>query len=171
MPTSRLFGGSRPTSRPLISTRRGVGSTNPAMIRSVVVLPQPEGPSSVRNSPSSTVRSSAASASTSPYRCSTPSSTTLGGRFVGEHASPADGPVPSLNIGRLVHLAEIDAIHLGEILRRQTQEGVFGIGLQLGERALVHRHLSALGQDRDLHWLGQELVDDTLDPLVVLCDL
>src|SRR5262245_9895338 len=167
MPTSRLFGGSRPTSRPLISTRPAVGSTNPAMIRSVVVLPQPEGPRSVRNSPSSTVRSSAASASTSPYRCSTPSNTTFGGCFVSECASPADGPVPSLDIGRLVHLAEIDAVHLGEVLRRQPQEGVFGIGLQLSERALVHRHLSALGQYRDLHGLRQELVDDPLKRLGV----
>src|SRR3954470_16532576 len=125
MPTSRLFGGRRPTSRPLISTCPAVGSTKPAMIRSVVVLPQPEGPSSVRNSPSCTARSSAASASASPYRLSTPSSTTFGRGVAGEFASPADGAVPALDIGCLVHLAEIDAVHLGEVLRRQTQEGVF----------------------------------------------
>ncbi len=33
-----------------------VGSSSPAIIRSVVVLPQPEGPSMTKNSPSSTVK-------------------------------------------------------------------------------------------------------------------
>ena len=33
-----------------------VGSSSPAIMRSVVVLPQPEGPSSMKNSPSSTVK-------------------------------------------------------------------------------------------------------------------
>ena len=33
-----------------------VGNSSPAIMRSVVVLPQPEGPSRQRNSPSSTVK-------------------------------------------------------------------------------------------------------------------
>src|SRR6476659_7543170 len=39
-----------------------VGSSSPAIIRSVVVLPQPEGPSRQRNSPSSTVKLAALTA-------------------------------------------------------------------------------------------------------------
>src|ERR1700688_4275360 len=39
------------------STAPRVGSLNPAMMRSAVDLPQPDGPSRVRNSPARTVRS------------------------------------------------------------------------------------------------------------------
>src|SRR6201995_3646094 len=42
-----------------------VGSSKPATIRSVVVLPQPEGPSSEKNSPPATWRSIASTATTS----------------------------------------------------------------------------------------------------------
>src|SRR5690349_19244628 len=42
--------------------------SRPATERSVVVLPQPEGPSSTRNSPSRTCISSSCSATTSPKR-------------------------------------------------------------------------------------------------------
>ena len=39
-----------------------VGNSSPAIMRSVVVLPQPEGPSRQRNSPSSTVKLAALTA-------------------------------------------------------------------------------------------------------------
>ena len=39
------------TSVPASSMRPASGSSKPAMSRSVVVLPEPEGPSSVKNSP------------------------------------------------------------------------------------------------------------------------
>jgi len=42
------------------------GSSSPAIIRSVVVLPQPEGPSSMKNSPSSTVKVDPSTAAKSP---------------------------------------------------------------------------------------------------------
>jgi hypothetical protein len=38
----------------------------PAMIRSIVVLPQPDGPRNVTNSPSATLRSTSRSATLSP---------------------------------------------------------------------------------------------------------
>ena len=38
-------------SRPVSSTRPASGSSKPAIIRSEVVLPQPDGPSSEKNSP------------------------------------------------------------------------------------------------------------------------
>ena len=51
---------------PSISTVPDVGVTKPAIIRSVVVLPQPDGPSSETNSPSSSVRSTPCTAITDP---------------------------------------------------------------------------------------------------------
>ena len=52
MLTSRLFGGTSVTSVPCRYTVPAVGSSKPAIIRIVVVLPQPDGPSSEKNSPS-----------------------------------------------------------------------------------------------------------------------
>ena len=52
MPALRFQGGSRVTSSPPSRTMPAVGSMKPATMRSVVVLPQPEGPSRTRNSPS-----------------------------------------------------------------------------------------------------------------------
>src|SRR5215216_1333378 len=64
--------------RPSISISPSVGSSNPAIIRSVVVLPQPDGPSSARNSPGCTSRSMRSTATRSPNRFVTPRSTTSG---------------------------------------------------------------------------------------------
>ena len=44
-----------------------VGSSKPATIRSVVVFPQPDGPSKVTNSPFFTSRLKSSTAVTSPY--------------------------------------------------------------------------------------------------------
>src|SRR5215831_1091572 len=52
MLTSRLCGGVLVTSLPCRRTVPVVGSSNPAIIRIVVVLPQPDGPSREKNSPS-----------------------------------------------------------------------------------------------------------------------
>ena len=49
--TGRLSGGSVVTSSPRNSIRPPVGISNPPIIRSVVVLPHPDGPSSEKNSP------------------------------------------------------------------------------------------------------------------------
>ena len=51
---------------PSISIVPASAPMKPAIIRSVVVLPQPEGPSSETNSPSSSSRSKPATAATSP---------------------------------------------------------------------------------------------------------
>ena len=50
--TGRRFGGTPAMSFPSISRRPVVGSSKPAIMRSSVVLPQPEGPSKAKNSPS-----------------------------------------------------------------------------------------------------------------------
>ena len=51
MPKPRLCGGTAAMSAPSSSTAPPSGRTNPATIISVVVLPEPEGPSSEKNSP------------------------------------------------------------------------------------------------------------------------
>src|SRR5437763_269431 len=57
MPMSRLCGGTWVTSCPPTTMRPPSGCSNPAIMRKVVVLPQPEGPSSAKNSPGATRRS------------------------------------------------------------------------------------------------------------------
>jgi hypothetical protein len=51
-----------------------VGSSKPPTMRSVVVLPQPDGPSRAKNVPRGIARSSASTAVVSPKRLVTPSS-------------------------------------------------------------------------------------------------
>src|SRR5919109_707453 len=64
--TSRRFGGTPPTSRPRRRIWPASGSSNPATMRIVVVFPHPDGPSSVRNSPSWTSREIPRTASIAP---------------------------------------------------------------------------------------------------------
>ena len=55
MPMSRRYGGLCDSGLPSSRISPAVGISNPASIISVVVLPEPDGPSSVRNSPRSDV--------------------------------------------------------------------------------------------------------------------
>src|SRR3954462_13024185 len=64
MLTSRLFGGTPTTFLPCRKTSPSVGSSNPAIMRIVVVLPRPDGPSSEKNSPSPMVTSTPLTAAT-----------------------------------------------------------------------------------------------------------
>ncbi len=66
MAMPRLAGGTVSTLRPSISTSPEVRSSSPAMMRSSVDLPQPEGPTKTTNSPSATSRSMPFSTSTLP---------------------------------------------------------------------------------------------------------
>ena len=51
MPMSRLCGGTLSMGRPVQDDAAAVGTSKPASIIRVVVLPEPDGPSRVRNSP------------------------------------------------------------------------------------------------------------------------
>ncbi len=62
----RSFGSIRLTTRPPISTVPSETSSSPAIILSVVDLPQPEGPTSTTNSPSAMSRSMPCSTSVLP---------------------------------------------------------------------------------------------------------
>src|SRR5262245_17871354 len=58
--------------------RPASGRSNPAIKRSVVVLPEPDGPSRVKNSPGAMSRSTPSTATTSPYALRTSTSWTSG---------------------------------------------------------------------------------------------
>src|SRR5918996_5684851 len=68
MATWRARGGRPLTTLPPISTSPSVASSSPATVRSSVVLPQPDGPSRTRYSPSLVARSTPSTARTSPPR-------------------------------------------------------------------------------------------------------
>src|SRR4029079_16099261 len=74
-------GGTRVTSRPAIVTRPEETVSRPAIIRSSVDLPQPEGPSRAQNSPASTARLRSRITSTAPKRLCRCSRTTCGMRL------------------------------------------------------------------------------------------
>src|ERR671920_2125315 len=62
----RARGGSSLTTCPPIRTSPSLGCSSPAMVRSRVVLPHPEGPRRARYSPSSVARSTPSTACTRP---------------------------------------------------------------------------------------------------------
>ncbi len=75
MLTLRRAGGTYVTSSPCSSTRPSVGSSNPAIMRSVVVFPQPLGPSMEKNSPCRIVRLQSSTTLLSPNHFDTDSRT------------------------------------------------------------------------------------------------
>src|SRR5918994_5000757 len=68
MAMSRSFGGTSLTTLSPMRISPSVISSSPAIIRSAVVFPHPEGPTSTMNSPSSMPRSKSSTARVSPYR-------------------------------------------------------------------------------------------------------
>src|SRR5262245_10553520 len=96
MPMFRLLGGVRDMSMPSTTTEPASGTSNPAAMRSAVVLPQPLGPSSVTSSPAVSSRSRCASAVVEPNRFCTPLNSSvamrslLAPRLVDGHAYRAD---------------------------------------------------------------------------------
>ena len=75
MLTCRLAGGTCVTSPPRSRMRPLLGSSKPAIMRSVVVLPQPDGPSMEKNSPSWISKETSLTAMTSSKRFVTDSRT------------------------------------------------------------------------------------------------
>src|SRR5206468_13105437 len=73
---SRLNAGTSVMSRPASFTTPSDGSSNPPMMRSVVVLPQPDGPSMLKNSPRRLSRWRCSTATTAPTTFVTFSSST-----------------------------------------------------------------------------------------------
>src|SRR5580658_4159035 len=69
---SRALGGRSLTRRPPIRISPPLSSSRPAISRSSVDLPQPEGPTSTTNSPAATDRSISCSTGVVPKRLETP---------------------------------------------------------------------------------------------------
>src|SRR5688500_15778553 len=110
--------------------------SSPAIIRSVVVLPQPEGPSSVRNSPASTFRLTRSTASAAPKARLTLSSRTavigpLSGSLI-ELFGAIQHLVLAVDIGRP---EQLDALQLRARLSRLVENTVddrYQPGLDIG---------------------------------------
>src|SRR5947207_16016057 len=74
--TLRFAGGTHVTSRPCNTIRPRSGVSNPAIIRRVVVLPHPDGPSIEKNDPPGISKETTFTATTSPKACVTLATTT-----------------------------------------------------------------------------------------------
>src|SRR5205823_9022720 len=70
------WGGRGVARPPSMQTSPASGATKPAMLRSAGVLPQPDGPSRVKNSPAATWSEKSSSARTAPYCLVTPRNST-----------------------------------------------------------------------------------------------
>ncbi len=68
MPALRRWGGTSSMARSSNRMLPASGRMKPAIMRSSVVLPQPEGPSRKNSSPRSTVKETSVTAGVSPYR-------------------------------------------------------------------------------------------------------
>ncbi len=79
MLTGRWCGGTAAISSPASRMRPSLGASKPASMRSSVVLPQPDGPSSAKNSPCRMSSVSASTATTAPKRLLTASNCTSAG--------------------------------------------------------------------------------------------
>src|SRR6056297_4299927 len=66
--TGRLLGATSSTERPLIRMSPSEGARNPAIIRMIVVLPQPDGPRMEKNEPGGTSKLTSSTAVVSPNR-------------------------------------------------------------------------------------------------------
>src|SRR4051794_37590715 len=116
------------------------GCSNPAIIRSVVVLPEPEGPSSVKNSPAPTFRSTSSTATTSPYSLRHPSTETSAANHALQDVEPA------LELGVLDRERHEDADHVPVDAAGEEHQSLFARrGGDAG--GLVPRLLSELDGD------------------------
>src|SRR4051794_22874124 len=138
----RRSGGTTPAGEdstwPFMAIVPSVGGMNPAIMRNVVVLPQPDGPSSETNSPSSSARVTSLTAFVlAPYRFPSPCRTSLPNRLssaplrraLGEESLHALAEVRALVAHQdellvLDHLAAQAAeLHLGRAQRERRVAG------------------------------------------------
>src|SRR5581483_2928828 len=126
MPRPRFAGFTARRSRPSSVIEPPEGSTKPAIICRVVVLPQPDGPSSETNSPFST-----ASVNPSTARCAPKSlprfSSSRNATLALDLAVPALRPLGTADVDRI----PIDLEQLGGALTDRHHAGELGRGLDL----------------------------------------
>src|SRR6186713_315285 len=89
MPMSRLSTGRSVMSRPATWTRPESGSSKPAIMRSDVVLPQPDGPSREKNSPAAMSSVTPSTATTRPSKVFVTSSSLMVAEVIPPHPEEA----------------------------------------------------------------------------------
>src|SRR5690349_10833615 len=113
MPRPRLFGAMPARSLPCSRISPDVGSTKPPIICSVVVLPQPDGPSRETNSPCRTESETASTAVAAPKRLVSRSRTRNPIGSALDFAGPAAVPLLPLR----VHIVPVHGAKLAHRLR------------------------------------------------------
>src|SRR5438270_245829 len=158
---SRSRGGFQVTVSPPMRMSPAVTSSSPAIIRRVVVFPQPDGPTRMQNSRSRMVSSIPATASTSPKRLTTRSRTTSAMVGVGRRSDGA-----KLLLGVVHGGADGFALRHFEVL--------VDVGVVLGCRAVgadrVADHRALAGGDEAVvgavvpaqHLVGHGLLEELL---------
>src|SRR3990172_7815226 len=148
MPTPRLRGGTALTTRPSKRIAPASGRSKPAIIRSVVVLPQPEPPTRETSSPWPISRESSSTATEAPKRFVRRSRVIF--TLLRVFFQPAlHEPVLVLRVAGL-HEIDVDQVHLGDLMAgnrdvrpRDPRAAPRGVG---GHRRLRHRPVEeALG--------------------------
>src|SRR5262245_3570918 len=121
---SRVCGGMYVESAPSIHTSPESGWIRPAMRSSIVVLPEPDGPRRVTNSPSRISRSAPARATTGPYVLRRPRIRSLWACAVTSTLS--HDPLVEAVRRDVLLLTPVRRVHLDrllEVLRRSAQHG------------------------------------------------
>src|SRR5688572_9528599 len=173
MPMSRLCTGRSVMSRPATWTRPESGNSKPAIMRSDVVLPQPDGPSREKNSPAAMSSVTPSTASTRPSKILVTLSSLMVAEVIRAHCHPerSEGPLltgkgpsafglgmtvlPFQNLRHArvdVFLARVVPFPVGLDQRRHLGLGGEQLGVVLG----VELHL--LVGRRIPHAFGQQLL-------------
>src|SRR5919109_2744766 len=147
MPMSRRCTGTSVMSLPPTWTRPESGCSKPAIMRRLVVLPQPDGPSREKNSPASMSRLTASTATIRPSNVLVTCSSLI-------VAEVSASTLQDLGHARVdVFLARVVPLPVGLDQRRHLGLGVEKLGVVLG----VELHL--LVGWRVPHAFGQKLLD------------
>src|SRR4051812_42864100 len=126
--------------------RPDVGASKPPIMRSVVVLPQPDGPSRLKNSPLTTSRSMWSTATVSPNALTTSTSlTSTVVTFVGTPEVQARGGASGAPVGRGYGSSwrvsnarhDVRALHM---VRDSLQSGDATVGIRVRPRLDDHQH-------------------------------
>src|SRR5579883_2143304 len=172
MPRPRRCGGTCVRSAPSRRIAPRSGATKPAIIISVVVLPDPDGPSSEKNSPGRISASTASTTRSSPYCLVRPISSSAprapsiplpcGGKSVSLTCRSLQDPLVPVfaDLGTVVRPPD-DVV--AEALRLGPRQLGFRVdqlwrGVRIG--LLVHRDRLVLGQPARLHVGAEAVVDE-----------
>src|SRR4051812_663774 len=134
MAISRSFGGTLLTMRPPIFTSPPEISSRPATMRSSVLLPQPEGPTSTQNSPSAIDTSTPCTTWVEPNDLRTALRETAAMRLVYLGLGDGGGALEEVEVAALVRLLDVareDGAVAALVLRRRAFPGL-PAGLEFG---------------------------------------